>query len=161
MAPRMEATKYPEALKAMFGLERIAHETGLERKLLHLINTRVSQINGCAYCIDMHTKDARAEGETEQRLYGVTAWQETPFYTPRERAGLEWAETLTLIASQHVPDEVYTRTREHFTEAELVGLTLAVIAINGWNRLAISFRAEVGSYQPGTSEAATAAPVSD
>jgi len=108
----------------------------------------------------MHTKDARAEGETEQRLYGVSAWQETSFYTPRERAALEWAETLTLIASHHVPDELYTRTREHFTEAELVGLTLDVIAINGWNRLAISFRAAVGSYQPGTTEAATPAPVS-
>jgi AhpD family alkylhydroperoxidase len=120
----------------------------------------VSQINGCAYCIDMHTKDARAEGETEQRLYGLSTWQETPFYTPRERAGLEWAETLTLIASHHVSDELYARTREHFTEAELVGLTLAVIAISGWNRLAIPFRAEVGSYQPGTAEAAAAAPAS-
>src|SRR5215510_16602689 len=128
MAPRMEVTKYPDALKAMFGLERIAHETGIERKLLHLIKTRVSQINGCAYCIDMHTKDARAEGETEQRLYGVSAWQETSFYTPRERAALEWAETLTLIASHHIPDEFYARMLEQFKEAELVGLTLAVIA---------------------------------
>ena len=160
MAPRIDVTKYPDALKAMYGLERIARERGIERKLLHLIKTRVSQINGCAYCIDMHTKDARAEGETEQRLYGLWAWQETPFYTPRERAALEWAETLTLIASHHVPDELYARTREHFTEAELVGLTLAVIAINDWNRLAIPFRAEVGSYQPGTSEAAAAAPAS-
>jgi AhpD family alkylhydroperoxidase len=120
----------------------------------------VSQINGCAYCIDMHTKDARAEGETEQRLYGLSAWRETPFYTPRERAALEWAETLTLIASHHVEDALYARTREHFTEAELVGLTLAVIAINGWNRLAIPFRAEAGSYQPGTAEAAAAATAS-
>ena len=147
---RVDVTKYPDAVKAMYGLERVARERGIERKLLHLIKTRVSQINGCAYCIDMHTKDARAEGETEQRLYGLSAWQETPFYTPRERAALEWAETLTLIASHHVPDELYARTREHFTEAELVGLTLAVIAINGWNRIAIPFRAEVGSYQPGT-----------
>ena len=121
------------------------------------MKTRVSQINGCAYCVDMHTKDARAEGETEQRLYGLSAWQETPFYTPRERAALEWAETLTLIASRHVGDELYARMREHFTEPELVGLTLAVIAINGWNRLAIPFRAEVGSYHPGTAEAAAAA----
>ena len=105
----------------------------------------------------MHTKDARAEGESEQRLYGLSAWQETPFYTPRERAALEWAETLTLIASHHVPDELYARTREHFTEAELVGLTMAVIAINGWNRIAIPFRAEVGSYQPGAAEAAATA----
>ena len=160
MAPRIDVTKYPDAVKAMYGLERVARERGIERKLLHLIKTRVSQINGCAYCIDMHTKDARAEGETEQRLYGLSAWQETPFYTPRERAALEWAETLTLIASRHVPDELYARTREHFTEAELVGLTLGVIAINDWNRLAIPFRAEVGSYQPGTAEAAAAAPAS-
>jgi len=160
MAPRIDVTKYPDAVKAMYGLERIARERGIERKLLHLIKTRVSQINGCAYCIDMHTKDARAEGETEQRLYGLSAWQETPFYTPRERAALEWAETLTLIASHHVQDELYARTREHFTEAELVGLTLAVIAINDWNRLAIPFRADVGSYQPGTAEAAAPAPAS-
>jgi AhpD family alkylhydroperoxidase len=160
MAPRIDVTKYPDVLKAMYGLERIARERGIERKLLHLIKTRVSQINGCAYCIDMHTKDARADGETEQRLYGLSAWQETPFYTPRERAALEWAETLTLIASHHVHDELYARTREHFTEAELVGLTLAVIAINDWNRLAIPFRAEVGSYQPGTAEAAAPAPAS-
>ena len=147
MAPRIDVTKYPDAVKAMYGLERVAREHGIDRKLLHLIKTRVSQINGCAYCIDMHTKDARAEGETEQRLYGLSAWQETPFYTPRERAALEWAETLTLIGSHHVTDELYARTHEHFTEAELVGLTFAVIAINGWNRLAIPFRAEVGSYQ--------------
>ena len=120
MAPRIDVTKYPEALNAMFGLERVAPGSGIERKLLHLIKTRVSQINRCAYCIDMHTKDARADGETEQRLYGVSAWQETPFYTPRERAALEWAETLTLMASQHVRDELYTRAREHFSEAELV-----------------------------------------
>jgi AhpD family alkylhydroperoxidase len=158
MSSRVDVTKYPDAVKAMYGLERIARERGIERKLLHLIKTRVSQINGCAYCVDMHTKDARAEGETEQRLYGLSAWQETPFYTPRERAALEWAETLTLIASHHVPDELYARTREHFTEAELVGLTLAVIAINGWNRVAIPFRVEVGSYQPGTvAEAAATA----
>jgi len=107
MSPRIDVTKYPDAVKAMYGLERIARERGIERKLLHVIKARVSQINGCAYCIDMHTKDARAEGETEQRLYGLSAWQETPFYTPRERAALEWAETLTLIASHHVPDELY------------------------------------------------------
>ena len=158
MAPRIDITTHPEAVKAMYGLERIARQHGIDRKLLHLIKARVSQINGCAYCIDMHTKDARAEGETEQRLYGLSAWQETPFYTPRERAALEWAETLTLIPSHHVPDELYNRTREHFTEAELVGLTLAVIAINGWNRIAIPFRNEVGSYQPATAEVAAAAP---
>src|SRR5574339_955409 len=152
MAPRIDVTKHMDALKAMYGLERIPRERGIERKLLHLMKKRVSQLNGCAYCIDMHTKDARAEGETEQRLYGLAAWRESPFYTPRERAALEWAETLTRIASHHVNDELYARTREHFNEAELVGLTFAVIAINGWNRLAIPFRAEVGSYQPGTAE---------
>jgi AhpD family alkylhydroperoxidase len=157
MPTRIDITKHMVALKAMYGLERIPRERGIERKLLHLIKTRVSQLNGCAYCIDMHTKDARAEAETEQRLYGLAAWRESPFYTPRERAALEWAETLTLIASHHVSDELYARTREHFKEAELVGLTFAVIAINGWNRLAIPFRAEVGSYQPGTAEAAAAA----
>ena len=154
MSPRIDVTKHSDAVKAMYGLERIAREGGIERKLLHLIKTRVSQINGCAYCIDMHTKDARAEGETEQRLYGLSAWQESPFYTPRERAALEWAETLTQIASHHVTDELFARTREHFTEAEIVGLTFAVIAINGWNRIAIPFRADVGSYQPGAAAAA-------
>ena len=139
MAPRIDVTKYPDALKAMYGLERIARERGIDPKLLHLMKTRVSQINRCAYCIDMHTKDARSVGETEQRLYGLSAWQETPFYTPRERAALEWAETLTLIESHHLPDELYARAREHFSEEELAGLTLAVIAINGWNWLAIAF----------------------
>jgi AhpD family alkylhydroperoxidase len=157
MAPRIDVTKYPDALNAMYGLERIARERGIDPKLLHLMKTRVSQINRCAYCIDMHTKDARSVGETEQRLYSLSAWQETPFYSPRERAALEWAETLTLIASHNVPDELYARAREHFSEEELAGLTLAVIAINGWNRLAIAFRAEVGSYQAGTAEAPTAA----
>src|SRR5262249_48716262 len=139
MAPRVDVTKYPDALKAMYSLDQIAHARGIESKLLHLIKTRVSQISGCAYCIDMHTKDARAEDETEQGLYCLSAWPETPFCTPRERAALEWAETLTLISSHHVTDEFYTRTREQFTEAEPVGLTLAVIAINGWNRLAVPF----------------------
>ena len=156
MSSRIDVTKYPDAVKAMYGLERIARTSGIERKLLHLVKTRVSQINGCAYCIDMHTKDARAEGETEQRLYGLSAWRETPFYTPRERAALEWAETLTLISSHHVPDELYARTLELFPEEELVGLTIAVIAINGLNRVAIPFRADVGSYQPGAAEAAHA-----
>lgn len=159
MPSRIDVARHPDAVKAMYGLERVARASGLDRKLLHLIKTRVSQINGCAYCIDMHTKDARAGGETEQRLYGLSAWRETPFYTPRERAALEWAETLTLIASHHVADELYARVREHFAEPELVGLTVAVVAINGWNRVAISLRAEVGSYQAGAAEAvATAHP---
>ena len=147
MSPRIDVTKHSDAVKAMYGLERIAREGGIERKLLHLIKTRVSQINGCAYCIDMHTKDARAEGESEQRLYGLSAWQESPFYTPRERAALEWAETLTQIASHHVTDELFARTREHFNEAEIVGLTFAVIAINGWNRLNVAFRTVPGTYR--------------
>ena len=116
--------------------------------------TRASQINGCAYCLDMHTKDARAAGETEQRLYALSAWRETPFYSERERAALAWTEALTLISENHVPDDVYEAARECFTEEELVNLTMAVIAINGWNRLAISFRNVPGSYQPRQREAA-------
>ena len=144
-------------MRALLNLQAYVNQSGLEPSLLELVKMRASQLNGCAFCIDMHTKDARAEGESERRLYGLSAWHETPFYTPRERAALEWAESLTRIASSHVPDELYARTREHFTEAELVGLTLAIIAINGWNRVAIPFRAEVGSYKPGTTEAAAAA----
>ena len=109
---------------------------------------RASQINGCAYCLDMHSKDARANGETEQRLYGLEAWRETPYYTEKERAALEWAESLTLVAQTHVPDEVYERARKEFSEQELVDLTYAVAAINVWNRLAISTRAVPGEYQP-------------
>ena len=138
----------PGAFQAMLGLEKYVHGCGLERPLLELVKTRASQINGCAYCIDMHTKDARAAGETEQRLYGLSAWRETPFYSDRERAALEWTEALTLISQNNVPDELYERVRKQFTEAELVNLSLAVVAINGWNRLAISFRSVPGSYQP-------------
>ena len=116
--------------------------------MLELVRLRASQINGCAYCIDMHTKDARAEGETEQRLYGLSAWEEAPFYTDRERAALAWTETITGIAWKHVPDETYRAARQQFNEKELADLTLAVIAINGWNRLAIPFRTVPGTYQP-------------
>jgi len=116
--------------------------------LIDLIKLRASQINGCAYCIDMHTKDARSRGESEQRLYELDAWRETPFYTERERAALAWTEAVTLIAVEHVPDEVYKQAREQFTEQELVNLTLALVAINGWNRFAISFRTVPGTYQP-------------
>jgi AhpD family alkylhydroperoxidase len=149
MQPRINAQKIsPEAYKAMLGLEMyVSHSSGIERSLLELVRLRASQINGCAFCIDMHTKDARAAGETEQRLYGLAAWRETPFYTDRERAALEWTEAVTLIGEGHVPDEVYERVRQRFTEEELVNLTMAVVAINGWNRLAISFRALPGSYQ--------------
>ena len=132
----------------MNGLEAYLEECGLEPSLLDLVRTRASQINGCAYCIDMHTKDARARGESEQRLYALNAWRETPFYTDRERAALAWTEALTLIFEGHVPDEVYEQARQHFTEQELVNLTLAVVSINGWNRIAISFRSVPGTYQP-------------
>jgi AhpD family alkylhydroperoxidase len=144
--------------KAMYGLEEPLRTSRLEPALRGLVKTRASQINGCAYCVDMHTKDARAQGETEQRLYALNAWRETPFYTERERAALEWTEQLTLIAGRGVPDEVYARMMEQFSEAELVNLTLAVVQINAWNRFAISFRSEVGSYQPaqGHATAATA-----
>jgi AhpD family alkylhydroperoxidase len=119
-----------------------------EPSLLELVKMRASQINGCAYCIDMHSKDARAQGETEQRLYALNAWEETPFFTDRERAALAWTEAVTLIGEGHVPDHLYNEVRQHFTEEELVDLTMAVIAINGWNRLAIGFRAVPGEYQP-------------
>ena len=144
------------AAKAMYGLEEPLRNSGLEPALRELVKTRASQINVCAYCLDMHTKDARAQGETEQRLYALNAWRETPFYTDRERAALEWTEHLTLIAERGVPDELYARMREHFSEAEIVNLTLAVVQINGWNRIAISFRSVVGSYQPAQKQPAAA-----
>jgi AhpD family alkylhydroperoxidase len=140
----------PGALRAMFSLEKYVQESGLEKSLLELIKTRASQINGCAYCIDMHTKDARAHGESEQRLYALNAWRETPFYTDRERAALAWTEAVTLVHQGQVPDEVFEQARTQFSEEELVNLTTAVVAINGWNRLAISFRAVPGTYQPPT-----------
>jgi AhpD family alkylhydroperoxidase len=120
----------------------------LEPTLFHLVEIRASQINGCAYCIDMHTKEARAAGETEQRIYALNAWHETPFFSERERAALEWTETVTRVADTHVPDGIYERVSRHFNEEELVSLTFAVVVINSWNRLSISFRPEVGSYQP-------------
>lgn len=149
MQPRINYAKAaPDAFKAMLNLETYVRHSGLDIGLLELVKLRASQINGCAYCIDMHTKDARAHGETEQRLYALTAWRETPFYTDRERAALAWTEALTLIHQDHVPDEVYETAREQFSEKELVDLTMAVVAINSWNRLAISFRAVPGTYQP-------------
>lgn len=138
----------PRAVQAMLGLQSHVSSSGLEPSLLELVKMRASQINGCAYCLDMHSKDARAAGETEQRLYALDAWRETPFYTDRERAALEWTESLTLVRDGHVPDRVFAAVREHFGEAELVDLALAVVAINGWNRLCIGFRMEPGSYQP-------------
>ena len=132
----------------MLEMERFVRGCGLEHSLLELVKTRASQINRCAYCIDMHTKDARAAGETEQRLYALSAWRETPFYSERERAALEWTEALTLISENPVDDEVYARARKSFSEEELVNLSIAVITINGWNRLAIPFRSVPGSYHP-------------
>jgi AhpD family alkylhydroperoxidase len=150
MEPRIDFYKAaPEGLNAMRGLEHYVNQSsGLEPSLRELIKVRASQINGCAYCIDMHTKDARAAGETEQRLYALNAWRETPFFSERERAALEWTEAITLIADSHVPEELFFRVRQYFGEAELVNLTLAIVTINGWNRLAIAFRSVPGTYEP-------------
>lgn len=157
MKARLDAYKAaPKGLEAMRGLESYIHGCGLELSLLELVKTRASQINGCAFCLDMHTKDARAEGETEQRLYLLNAWRESPFYTDRERAALAWTEAVTLVHQSQVPDDVYEEARQHFSEEELVNLTLAIVAINGWNRLAISFRKEPGTYQPKTAAAGAA-----
>jgi len=132
----------------MLGLEQYLHDCGLEESLLHLIKLRASQINGCAYCIDMHWKDLRSIGESEQRLYSLDAWREGPFYTDRERAALAWTEALTLITNGHVPDAVYEEVSPHFSEQELSNLTFAIATINAWNRLAISSRTVPGGYQP-------------
>ena len=134
--------------QAMLALEAAVDESGLERRLIDLVKVRGSQINGCAYCIDMHTKDARAAGETEQRLYALDAWRETPFFSDRERAALEWTESITRLAETHVPDEVFEQVKQQFSETELVSLTLAAVTINGWNRFAVAFRAPAGTYQP-------------
>lgn len=149
LSPRIDCAQVaPEALKVMSAVEKYVHGGVIESSLLELVKCRASQINGCAFCIDMHTKDARASGETEQRLYALSAWRETPFFTQRERAALAWTEAVTLIADGQVPDEVYELARASFNERETVDLTMAVVAINGWNRLAISFRKVPGTYQP-------------
>ena len=156
MEPRIDYRKAPAGVvQAMAALDRYLHQIGFDPKLMELVKMRASLINGCAYCIDMHSKDARAGGETEQRLYALSAWRETPFYSERERAALEWTEAVTLVSHSQVPDEVYERVRKHFDEQELINLTLAVIAINGWNRLAISLRAVPGTYQPRPAHAAS------
>ena len=131
----------------MLALNKFAEESGLEQTLLELVKIRASQINGCAFCIDMHTIDARAAGESEQRIYLLDAWRESPFYTDRERAALAWAESLTLVSETHVPDDVYDEARRYFSEEELVKLTWAVVVINGWNRVCIAFRSEPGKCQ--------------
>ena len=149
MHDRLKYTEIaPDGYQAMSGLENYVRSSGLESSLLELVKLRASQINGCAYCIDMHTKDARSQKETEQRLYPLSVWRETEFYTDHERAALAWTETVTQVAETHVPDDVYELAHKHFTGKELVDLTLAIVVINGWNRLAISFRAVAGSYQP-------------
>jgi len=134
----------------------LSHEvtSHLDKRLFELVKIRASQINGCAYCLDMHTKDARAAGESEQRIYALSAWRETPFFNDRERAALEWTEAVTLVGETHVPDELYARVSTQFTEDELVALTFGVVVINSWNRLAISFRPVVGSYEPAAAAAA-------
>src|SRR5215470_194401 len=137
-----------EGYAALGRLNELVQTSGLEPSLLELVKFRASQINGCAYCLDMHSKDARARGESEQRLYALSAWRETPFFTDRERAALEWTEAVTLIHDGHAPDAVYEEVRKRFTEEEMVNLTMAIVAINGWNRLAIGFRAVPGEYQP-------------
>lgn len=153
MDPRLNYGKTaPGAMKAMGALEEYVDHCGLEASLLDLIKLRASQINGCAYCVDMHYLDARANGETEQRLASVAVWHEAPFFTERERAALLWTEKVTLISVDHVPDEVYDEARRQLTDEELVNLTLAIATINSWNRLAISFRSVPGRYQPSVRE---------
>ncbi len=137
-------TVAPDAYRAMAALEAYARSTGLEHSLVELVKLAASYLNGCAFCVDMHTKDARAAGETEQRLYAVPVWRETPFFTPRERAALAWTEAVTRLGREGVSDDLYAATLAHFSEAQLVHLTMVIIAINGWNRLAIAFRSPVG-----------------
>lgn len=148
MEARMDYGKAaPGAMRAMYGLEKHIRECGLEKSLIELVKLRASQINGCGYCIDMHWKDARAKGETEQRLYGLVAWQEAPYYTERERAALQWTESLTLLSQTHAPDADYELARRQFSEEELANLTLVIAAINAWNRFGVGFRDVPGSYE--------------
>jgi AhpD family alkylhydroperoxidase len=159
MAARIDVGRVGRgAMQAMLALEQHVRGSGLEPELLELVRLRASYLNGCAYCVDMHTKDARARGESEQRLYGVPVWRETPYYTPRERAALAWTEAVTEVGRSGVPDEVFEEVRAHFGDEELVNLTLAVVVINGWNRLSVSFRAEPGSYRVPPTTASTRAP---
>jgi AhpD family alkylhydroperoxidase len=155
MKPRLDLTKYVTSGmgRAMLSLSgEVAAK--LDKGLFHLVEIRASQINGCAYCIDMHTKEARLAGETEQRLYALSAWRETPFFSDRERAALEWTEAVTLVSVSHVPDDVFERVSAQFSEPELVALTFGVVVINCWNRLSVAFRPPVGTYQPAAAAAA-------
>jgi AhpD family alkylhydroperoxidase len=142
------STAAPDAYKAMVGLEQYLHKCGLEESLLHMVKLRASQINGCAFCLDMHWKDLRVIGESEQRLYSLDAWRECPWYSERERAALAWTEALTRITDGHVPDGVYQQVRPHFSQKELSDLTLAITTINAWNRISIASRTPPGTYQP-------------
>ncbi len=145
MEPRIDLRKHaPEAMSALLGLEKYLHDCGLDPKLLHLLKLRASQINGCAYCIDMHSLDARANGDTEQRLYALNAWRETPFFDERERAALAWVEAVTQVSVDHVPDAVYEEVRRHFSDKEVIDLTYLAATINAWNRLAIAMRWPIG-----------------
>jgi AhpD family alkylhydroperoxidase len=156
MQPRIDYRRHAQgALKAVLDLEKYLAESGLEPKLIHLVKMRASQINGCAYCLDMHSIDARTEGETEQRLYTLDAWRETPFFSERERAALAWTEAVTLIAQTHAPQEVYEELKKYFTEKEIVDLTFVAGTINLWNRLAISMRAVPGHYKPAKAAASS------
>jgi len=149
MQPRIDYRKLAQQpLQSMLALEKYISESGLDHKLVHLVKMRASQINGCAYCLDMHSLEARAVGESEQRLYTLEAWRETPFFSDRERAALAWTEALTLISQTHAPDDVYEELRKQFSENEIVDLTFAIGAINLWNRLAISMRSVPGRYKP-------------
>jgi AhpD family alkylhydroperoxidase len=149
MEERLHYSKIsPGAIHAILGLEKYLHECGIELPLIHLIKLRASQINGCAYCLDMHWKDLRAIGETEQRLYSLDAWEESPYYSDRERAALAWTDTVTRISETRAPDAVYEEVKKHFTEKELADLTVAVATINMWNRLSIAGRTTPGTYQP-------------
>jgi AhpD family alkylhydroperoxidase len=139
---------WPEGYRAMSALNQAVQSSGLEHPLLELVKIRASQLNGCAYCLDMHTLDARAAGETEQRLNLLAAWREAPVYSPRERAALAWTEALTLVAETHAPDDVYEEVRRHFSEDELVKLSWAVVVINAWNRIAVAFHLAAGQHQP-------------
>ena len=153
MKPRIDYRQFAQdALQAMLALEKYLSGCGFDHKFMHLLKLRASQINGCAYCIDMHSIDARAAGETEQRLYALDAWRETPFFDDRERAGLAWIEAVTQVSRGHVPDAAYEEARQHFSEKELVDLTYLASTINAWNRIAISLRAVPGRDKAATDE---------
>ncbi len=138
---------YPDAIKALTEFDKYVRKTEIDQRLIDLINIRASQINHCAYCLDMHVKDARASGEPEQRLHSIAAWRETPFFSDRERAALAWTEAVTLLTDGFVPDDVYEQARQQFSETELIGLTMAIVEINGWNRMNVSLRMMPGWYQ--------------